>query len=216
MKKLFALLLALMMIFSLAACGDNNTTDPDKDNPGVSQSGENNESQGGTENQGGEENNGGGEENNGGGEENNAKTYSWPTADYIKDYMEYKGNGTIVYVKDDSDYGGYPATWVYINGVTLAEIETYISAIKAEGFAYHPTAKEITAGKGEPTVEFGGYDSSFSWQGQLDGTGYIGLKICESATSGSDLVGSEVVEFTYNLKLFITTGIAEEGKVFAY
>ena len=43
MKKLFALLLALMMIFSLAACGDNNTTDTDKDNPGVSQSGENND-----------------------------------------------------------------------------------------------------------------------------------------------------------------------------
>ena len=50
MKKLFALLLALMMIFSLAACGDNNTTDPDKDNPGVSQSGENNNS--GEENKG--------------------------------------------------------------------------------------------------------------------------------------------------------------------
>lgn len=47
MKKLFALLLAMMMIFSLAACGENNTTDPDKDNPGVSQSGENNDSQGG-------------------------------------------------------------------------------------------------------------------------------------------------------------------------
>lgn len=44
-----------MMIFSLAACGDNNTTDPDKDNPGVSQSGENNDSQGG-ENNGGETN----------------------------------------------------------------------------------------------------------------------------------------------------------------
>ena len=54
MKKLFALLLAMMMIFSLAACGDNNTTDPDKDNPGTSQS----DNQGGTENQGGEENNG--------------------------------------------------------------------------------------------------------------------------------------------------------------
>ena len=48
MKKLFALLIALMMIFSLAACGNNNTTDPDKDNPGVSQSGENNN--GGEEN----------------------------------------------------------------------------------------------------------------------------------------------------------------------
>ena len=50
MKKIFALLLVGMMIFSLAACGDNNTTDPDKDNPGVSQSGENND--------GGENNNG--------------------------------------------------------------------------------------------------------------------------------------------------------------
>ena len=48
MKKLLALLLVGMMIFSLAACGDNNTTDPDKDNPGVSQSGENND--GGEEN----------------------------------------------------------------------------------------------------------------------------------------------------------------------
>ena len=50
MKKLLALLLVGMMIFSLAACGDNNTTDPNKDNPGVSQSGENNNS--GEENKG--------------------------------------------------------------------------------------------------------------------------------------------------------------------
>lgn len=48
MKKILALLLAAMMLLSLAACGDNNTTDPDKDNPGVSQSGENND--GGEEN----------------------------------------------------------------------------------------------------------------------------------------------------------------------
>ena len=50
MKKLLAILLAAMMVFALAACGDNNTTDPDKDNPGVSQSGENNDS--GEENKG--------------------------------------------------------------------------------------------------------------------------------------------------------------------
>ena len=55
MKKLFALLLAMTLVFSLAACGDNNTIDPDKDTPGVSQSGENNDSQGG-ENNGGETN----------------------------------------------------------------------------------------------------------------------------------------------------------------
>ena len=38
----------MMMLLSLAACGDNNATDPDKDNPSVSQSGENNN--GGEEN----------------------------------------------------------------------------------------------------------------------------------------------------------------------
>ena len=48
MKKLLAILLAAMMLLSLAACGDNDTTDPYKDNPGVSQSGENNN--GGEEN----------------------------------------------------------------------------------------------------------------------------------------------------------------------
>ena len=48
MKKILAILLAAMMLLSLADCGDNNTTDPDKDSPGVSQSGENNN--GGEEN----------------------------------------------------------------------------------------------------------------------------------------------------------------------
>ena len=48
MKKILAILLAAMMLLSLAACGDNTTTDPGKDNPGTSQSGENNN--GGEEN----------------------------------------------------------------------------------------------------------------------------------------------------------------------
>ena len=38
MKKLFALLLALMMIFSLAACGESKTTDSDKDSSTASRS----------------------------------------------------------------------------------------------------------------------------------------------------------------------------------
>lgn len=43
MKKLLALLLVGMMIFSLAACGNNETpSGSEGDNPGVSQSGENN------------------------------------------------------------------------------------------------------------------------------------------------------------------------------
>ena len=53
MKKVLAILLAAMMLLSLAACG-NNDDNPSgsENNPGTSQS----EGQGGTENQGGEEN----------------------------------------------------------------------------------------------------------------------------------------------------------------
>lgn len=56
MKKLLAILLALMMVFALAACGNNETpSGSEGDNPGTSQT----DSQGGSENQGGEENKGG-------------------------------------------------------------------------------------------------------------------------------------------------------------
>ena len=53
MKKLLAILLAAMMLLSLAACG-NNDDNPSgsENNPGTSQS----DNQGGTEDQGGEEN----------------------------------------------------------------------------------------------------------------------------------------------------------------
>ena len=62
MKKLFALLLAMMMIFSLAACTNNENTDPSgSDNPGTSQSGENDDDQGGESTVGGSEENNGGE-----------------------------------------------------------------------------------------------------------------------------------------------------------
>ena len=50
MKKLLALLLAAMMIFSLAACGNNDDNPSgNENNPGVSQSGENNDNKGGEE-----------------------------------------------------------------------------------------------------------------------------------------------------------------------
>ena len=48
MKKLLTLLLAMLMVFSLAACGENASVPSNSDNPGVSQSGENND--GGEEN----------------------------------------------------------------------------------------------------------------------------------------------------------------------
>ncbi len=56
MKRLLALLLALMMVFALVACNDNGDNPGNTDNPGTSQGGQENP---GT--QGGEENNGGNE-----------------------------------------------------------------------------------------------------------------------------------------------------------
>ena len=56
MKKILANLLAIMMILSLAACGDANTSDTGRDNPGISHSEENNEEPDETEDQGGENN----------------------------------------------------------------------------------------------------------------------------------------------------------------
>lgn len=65
MKKLLAILIAVLMVFSLVACDMGDNPDNDKDNPGVSQSGENNDSQGGestngNDDQGGENTNQGG------------------------------------------------------------------------------------------------------------------------------------------------------------
>ena len=88
MKKILAILLAAMMVFALAACGDNNTTDPDKDSPGVSQSGENNDSQGGTENQDGEENNSGTTEpdNTSNNSAGNNEGDTWTVENFLKLY----------------------------------------------------------------------------------------------------------------------------------
>ena len=56
MKKLFALLLAMMLVFSLAACGNNETPSGDE-GVGTSQSdNQSNEDQGGENSDGGEEN----------------------------------------------------------------------------------------------------------------------------------------------------------------
>ena len=64
MKKILAILLAAMMVFALAACGNNEKPDPsNSDKPGTSQ----------TDNQGGENNNGG--ENSGNGAQTTEDTF---------------------------------------------------------------------------------------------------------------------------------------------
>ena len=107
MKKLFALLIALMMVFSLAACDLGNTEDPNNDNPGTSQSGENND---------------GGEENNGG------TTYDWPS-DISS--IKWTGSGNVVGITEvaGSEHG---EVCIYIDVATLDEVGAYISSVDGD------------------------------------------------------------------------------------
>lgn len=87
MKRIIALLLALVMVFCLAACDLGGVEDPDtnEDNPGTSQT----ENQGGGESKNTENTTGSGNENDAtGGEEEDVPTtgtpIGWPDNEYTK------------------------------------------------------------------------------------------------------------------------------------
>ena len=115
MKKLLALLLVGMMIFSLAACGDNNTTDPDKDNPSVSQSG-----------------------NNGGSERVPSTDYFYDHYDFCEEWM-LPDDGVYTgykYVSPDSNKAGNEMVTIRIYDITEEQIEAYIQKIEGQGYSY--------------------------------------------------------------------------------
>ena len=115
MKKLFALLLAMTLVFSLAACGDNNTTDPDKDNPGVSQSG-----------------------NNGGSERVPSTDYFYDHYDFCEEWM-MPDDGVYTgyeYISPDSNAAGNEQVNVRIYDITEEQIAAYIQKIEEHGYAH--------------------------------------------------------------------------------
>ena len=115
MKKLFALLLAMMMIFSLAACGDNNTTDPDKDNPGTSQS-----------------------DNKGGSERVPSTDYFYDHYDFCEEWM-MPDDGVYTgyeYISPDSNAAGNEQVNVRIYDITEEQIAAYIQKIEEHGYAH--------------------------------------------------------------------------------
>ena len=115
MKKLFALLLAMMMVFSLAACGDNNTTDSDKDNPGVSQSG-----------------------NNGGSERVPSTDYFYDHYDFCEEWM-MPDDGVYTgyeYISPDSNAAGNEQVNVRIYDITEEQIAAYIQKVEEHGYTH--------------------------------------------------------------------------------
>ncbi len=123
MKKLLALMLVMLLAFSLVACGNDDNPDPsNSDNPGTSQ----------TDNQGGG---------------NNKQGKKWPT-DKV---AAWSGSGKIVDVSDNSDYTNDYTNYyiVDIDTATLDEFTAYIATLKSAGYSYSSAEEEPTVGYNE-------------------------------------------------------------------
>ena len=125
MKKILTLLLVGLLVFSLAACGEDTNDPSGSDKPGVSQSGENNDSQGG--------------ENNGG------STGKLPEG--LQQYVgQYPFLADLVFPDDanvtefdDSDYSGDKMVSITIESMDESKLNAYldkIDATKEDGYDF--------------------------------------------------------------------------------
>ena len=154
MKKLLAILLAAMMLLSLAACGNNETpSGSEGDKPGTSQ--------------GGESNNGGENNNNG---DNNTETYDLTTvAGYLAQYgyseSDFSSTKNFTRMKSTStkSSGEIVNVGVYISeGLTEDEktawVDSFITLVKGksdDGKVYkYDYFKGIQAEQIDPAVDF--------------------------------------------------------------
>ena len=161
MKKLLAILLAAMMVFALAACGNNETpSDSEGDKPGTSQGGESN-------NGGGNNNNGGESTNNG---DNNTETYDLTTvAGYLAQYgyseSDFSSTKNFTRMKSTStkSSGEIVNVGVYISeGLTddekTAWVDSFITLVKGksdDGKVYkYDYFNGIQTDEIEPAVDF--------------------------------------------------------------
>ena len=149
MKKILAILIALLMTFSLVACDLGNTEDPNKDNPGTSQ----NDNPGGNENPGGE--------NNGGETNANVSHELFDISELaseskIPDYAK-KAIGTLSFCDDISrSMPQYELCYnAYMKNVSQEDFDKYIA--------------NLNANEPNDPVEGNKFNYYWSW-GQINGT----------------------------------------------
>ncbi len=184
MKKILAILLAAMMLLSLAAC-TNNDDNPSgsENNPGTSQS----DNQGGTENQGGEN--------------VNAKTYDWPTEDWITASMNYTGTGDIVIVRhqfddENTEIVESEKITVRFNNSSIDDVLAYAKALENDGFV-NPYGDKEPKANGNYLAQFSNPDT-----GRNVNISYYAEPVSNTMmdTSGSS------VKHTYNLDIVLIKG----------
>ncbi len=154
MKKLFALLLATMMIFSLAACGNNETpSGSEGDNPGVSQ----------TDNQGSENNNDGQDYENAG--------FNKAQRKVIAEQIGVTTEGekvVFMYVPEEGDEVVYYDVYDQFNGTTCRYTEYRFcknkDAYDDEGYGMEGDYDDLIANQ-EDLYLYGSEEADFSWAG---------------------------------------------------
>ena len=120
MKKLFALLLALVMVLSLAACGGGDEKTPSNDDKTPGSIGQQ------------EQNSPDPDEGEDEPDNQNTETYEWPTDEWIIDAMMYTGAGEIVSIQRN-DTETKKEIKLHIDGSNFADAAAYYDKVVAGG-----------------------------------------------------------------------------------
>lgn len=206
MKKVLALLLALVMCLSLAACGgkEDDKTPSSSNTPPSSNQQEQNTPDPGTSEP---------DETPSTPDDGNkaAPTAEWPTANYITSAMKWSGSGKVLNCQENTYTGiedktkTYNGVTVYIDEATIEEMGTYIEAIKADGFEF----KGLTETATEPALEFTEQAftgiTQYSWRGETSDGRFIEIYLYELPQDTKMLDSSmNTIEYQYMLSIKMT------------
>ena len=172
MKKFLAILLAAMLLLSLAACGGDKTPSGSEDNTPGSQQQEQNTPDPGTS------------------QGNNTKPEKeWPT----EQITAWSGSGKIVRIDDlSSDAKDYTCYYIVnVDTATLDEFTAYISELKSAGFSYKSMEEEPSAGYKED-------DYSYSWNGYTTDGKRVQITLSKNEQQG---VSASMNVFKYILEI---------------
>ena len=121
MKKLFALLLAVTMLFALAACGEKESTPSGSTQAPVSST----QAPGNTQAPGSSQ------------QAEQTGDKSWPSIAYLKAEDKYTGDGKITQVKEWDASAGNEMWTVYYNDATFESVESYVAGLVSAGWTNH-------------------------------------------------------------------------------
>lgn len=116
MKKTFVLLLVLVMVFALAACGGGEAASGATEEPDASQASAS---------------------GNAGG-----KTFAFPKSEFVPDWAAYTGSGEIVFTDTENTNLENRGVNTYIDGATLDDVKAYVAMLKEQGLTYAAFAEE--------------------------------------------------------------------------